>query len=548
MHGRVASRFVSGPHRERDLGLLLFALAALLPSIWSEGSISGQDEYYLSFRTVLEMRERGEWLVPWVNGEVRLQKPPLLYWAMLVAMELLGPNAFAARMPSVAAGALFAVAAARLARRCGASAMLTGLLVVAAAGVAVEARRAMFDLPVACLATWSLVLGMDWWRRGSVLALQGAAVLLAAAAMTKGPVALWFVAAPALAGLVVHRRRPVGPWWQLLPALALFAALALPWPLYVAKAHPEFFAVMSTQAENRAFGLSSLTGLPGLVGALIGLCAPWSLLLLSAAWASARGRTDALRTGRWLLTWVAIGLVPFALMRSFERYVLAFVAPLAVLTAMHVERLSPRALLWHLRGAMALLTVPMVGFGALVVGLGLAVVPALLGAAVLVVGWRCLRREAHEPAMAFAGLGLVTATLLGVVYPAIGVNRLPESLPSAVGSARVATFGRPQPGMLSLRIGRSAEHMAKEPDGLPERLRGFHGHLFVHDDDLPLVQQTATTAGLAPRTLVRFGSFYSRKAWLRFYRDGATASDWWQAVVERDPTRLQPHFTCLEFP
>ena len=214
MHGRVASRFVSGPHRERDLGLLLFALAALLPSIWSEGSISGQDEYYLSFRTVLEMRERGEWLVPWVNGEVRLQKPPLLYWAMLVAMELLGPNAFAARMPSVAAGALFAVAAARLARRCGASAMLTGLLVVAAAGVAVEARRAMFDLPVACLATWSLVLGMDWWRRGSVLALQGAAVLLAAAAMTKGPVALWFVAAPALAGLVVHRRRPVGPWWQ----------------------------------------------------------------------------------------------------------------------------------------------------------------------------------------------------------------------------------------------------------------------------------------------------------------------------------------------
>ena len=64
--------------------LLFFACAALLlvPSIWSPCSITGQDEYWLSFRTVLEMQERGEWLTPYVNGQVRLQKPPLLYWAL----------------------------------------------------------------------------------------------------------------------------------------------------------------------------------------------------------------------------------------------------------------------------------------------------------------------------------------------------------------------------------------------------------------------------------------------------------------------------------
>ena len=543
----MVSGVVPGPQHGRDVGLLLFALAALLPSIWSESSISGQDEYYLSFRTVLEMRDRGDWLVPWVNGEVRLQKPPLLYWAMLAAIELLGPNALAARLPSALAGALFAVASARLGRLCGAPGFLAGLLVVAAAGVAIEARRAMFDLPVACLATWSLVLGVDWWRRGGFPTLCGAAALLAAAAMTKGPVAVWFVAAPAIAGLVVLRRRPAAAWWHLLPGLVLFAGLAMPWPLYVASAHPEFYAVMSTQAENRAFGLSSLAGLPGLVGALVGLCAPWSLLLLPAAWASTRGRTGDPATSRWLLVWVAIGLIPFALMRSFERYVLAFVAPLAVLTAMHVGQLSARALLWHLRGALALLTVPMVGFGGLVLGLGLAVTPALIGGAVLGIAWWRLRREAPDPVLGLAGLGVVSAVLLGVVYPAIGVNRLPESLPSEVGSGRVATFGRPQPGMLSLRLGHSVEQMSNEPNGLPARLRAFRGNLFVHDDDLALVNAAAATAGTTPRSLTRFGSFYSRKAWLRFCRNGVTASDWWQALVERSPTRLQPHFTCLEF-
>ena len=66
----------------RDHLFFWCAVLLLLPSIWSPCSITGQDEYYLSFRTVLEMEERGEWLTPYVNGQVRLQKPPLLYWLM----------------------------------------------------------------------------------------------------------------------------------------------------------------------------------------------------------------------------------------------------------------------------------------------------------------------------------------------------------------------------------------------------------------------------------------------------------------------------------
>ena len=75
------------------LGILL-----LLPSIWSESSVTGMDEYWLSFRTPMEMKERGEWLTPWVNGEQRLQKPPLLYWAILLNYKLFGVHLISARI------------------------------------------------------------------------------------------------------------------------------------------------------------------------------------------------------------------------------------------------------------------------------------------------------------------------------------------------------------------------------------------------------------------------------------------------------------------
>jgi 4-amino-4-deoxy-L-arabinose transferase-like glycosyltransferase len=548
MHGPVPASFAPPPLRVNDIGLFLIALAVLVPGIGSEASISGQDEYYLSFRTVLEMRARGDWLVPWVNGEVRLQKPPVLYWAMLVSMEVFGCNTFAARLPSVLAGAALVMATARLARRCGGGAMLAGFLTLGCAGVAIEARRAMFDLPVACLATWSLVYGLDWWRRGSLAAMLAASALSAVASMTKGPVALWFVAAPALAGALVCRSRPAGRWWHLLPALALFSALALPWPLHVARTHPQFFQVLSEQAENRAFGLGNLQRLPAVFGALLGLCAPWSLLALGVMWKTLRGRSPASGTASWLLAWIGVGLVPFALMHSFERYVLALLAPLVVLMSLDLPAVPDSAQRRHLLIAAGIATVPILATAMLLLWFGLGILQAVVGLGASALLWRKLRTGQAAVQPAVAGVAVLWSVLLGWMYPAIGINRLPEELPAAVGTGRVATFGRPQPGMLSMRLERSVEHMAREPEGLPERLREFHGHLFVLEADRQLVLDAAAAAAVAPRESMRFGSFYSRKAWLRFVREGTTWADWRQALGERSPAPLQPRFLCLEFP
>src|SRR5262249_7452432 len=56
-----------------------------------------------------EMIERGDYVVPYFNNQLRLDKPPLAYWAQVVSFRIFGENDFAARFPSAVAAALVAL-------------------------------------------------------------------------------------------------------------------------------------------------------------------------------------------------------------------------------------------------------------------------------------------------------------------------------------------------------------------------------------------------------------------------------------------------------
>jgi 4-amino-4-deoxy-L-arabinose transferase-like glycosyltransferase len=56
-----------------------------------------------------EMRERGDWIVPYFNNEPRLAKPPLIYWCQAASYALFGETDLAARFPSALAAALTAL-------------------------------------------------------------------------------------------------------------------------------------------------------------------------------------------------------------------------------------------------------------------------------------------------------------------------------------------------------------------------------------------------------------------------------------------------------
>lgn len=64
-----------------------------------------------------EMLERGDWIVPTFNGELRTHKPILLYWGQMVSYLALGESEFTARLPSVLSALLAIAAVALLASR-----------------------------------------------------------------------------------------------------------------------------------------------------------------------------------------------------------------------------------------------------------------------------------------------------------------------------------------------------------------------------------------------------------------------------------------------
>jgi 4-amino-4-deoxy-L-arabinose transferase-like glycosyltransferase len=84
-------------------GSLLFHLAGT----WSLPLIDRDEPRFAEASR--EMTERGEYVVPRFNNQLRLDKPPLAYWAQAASYRIFGENDFAARFPSALAAALTAL-------------------------------------------------------------------------------------------------------------------------------------------------------------------------------------------------------------------------------------------------------------------------------------------------------------------------------------------------------------------------------------------------------------------------------------------------------
>ncbi len=69
--------------------------------IWQPPPLIGDEAYYA--RVPVEMRERGDWLMPHFNDEPRYKKPPLHYWLVAGSYRLFGENETTARLPSLLA-------------------------------------------------------------------------------------------------------------------------------------------------------------------------------------------------------------------------------------------------------------------------------------------------------------------------------------------------------------------------------------------------------------------------------------------------------------
>ena len=125
------------------------------------------------------MLERGNLIVPWFNGEMFPEKPPLMFWTMMGGFELFGVNELGARFFSAVMGVGTALVAFHLGRilfnlRVG---LWAGLITASTIIFTISARAATVDSALTFFTALAFLMFVIGWQKGVRGRRSGAEVL-----------------------------------------------------------------------------------------------------------------------------------------------------------------------------------------------------------------------------------------------------------------------------------------------------------------------------------------------------------------------------------
>ena len=282
-----------------------------------------------------EMRQSGDWVVPTLNNKPRYDKPPLIYWTQIATYSVLGENEFAARLPSVWAAALAAVAVYGFGRRMrnARTGLWAAIFFTTSLWVLVTSKTSVAD-PLMILffttSAWSA------WELGRPLTGRLApdarwhwmfAGSLGLAFLAKGPIGWLPLLFPILASLWM---RESIPWRRLQLHWALLAALGIValWGVSALnRTHGDFWSVgMGKHVFQRSVSAmeghggskwtSYLATLPYYFLAVFVTFFPWSIRLIWLARDLLSRRTTLSYDERFLLSGIAVVFAVFTLVRT----------------------------------------------------------------------------------------------------------------------------------------------------------------------------------------------------------------------------------------
>jgi 4-amino-4-deoxy-L-arabinose transferase-like glycosyltransferase len=138
-----------------------------------------------------EMIERGNYIVPYFNNQLRLDKPPLTYWAQVASYHIFGENDFAARFPSAIAAALTALSIFVWGRRIGGEKLgwWAAIIFTLSLQIFVHAKAAVADMWLVLFVTLANWAGFELFQRPTPNAQRP--TLNQGAALSRPPWAIW---------------------------------------------------------------------------------------------------------------------------------------------------------------------------------------------------------------------------------------------------------------------------------------------------------------------------------------------------------------------
>jgi len=286
-----------------------------------------------------EILQNDSWLIPTMNGEIRITKPPLPTWlAALVSRSVGGTdNLSLLRLPNASAAlllVLFTYGLAWTMTRDRALAFMAAAVLVTNFLVMKLGHRANWDMFCHMFmlgALWAFMWGMRDNRGWSVFVIFGA--LMGLSFLSKGPVSFYAMLLPFLLSYFWFYRFDTlrQKWRPLLLAFTLAVVIASLWPLYILYFHPE--ALMTTVQQETEAWASRHTKSFWFYLNFPRYSDLWLVVMLAALIEPfARKRVESIRQYRFLLLWLALDILLLSLIpEKKSRYLLPAMIPMALL-------------------------------------------------------------------------------------------------------------------------------------------------------------------------------------------------------------------------
>jgi 4-amino-4-deoxy-L-arabinose transferase-like glycosyltransferase len=352
----------------RNSVLLFFASVLFhLAGTWSLPLIDRDEPRFAEASR--EMIQRADYVVPYFNNQLRLDKPPLAYWAQVASYRIFGESDFSARFPSAVAAALTALVILAWGCRIGAAEVgwWAAIIFTLSLQTFVHAKAAVADMWLVLfmtLAHWAgyeLICGRQtsnaqrptsniqrrWWW---IFYLS-----LAFGFLAKGPIA-WIPLLTVGAAIIRTRDWQLGRNFKFLRGVLLMLAVVAFWGIpALIQTNGEFLAIgigrhvigrsLATMEGHGAssFGMYLLLLPFYFVTVFVGFF-PWSIklpwLIRQLRSQKKTGIADSSESGNkidnYLLTGIAIIFVIFTLVSTkLPHYTLPAFPLLALLLARH---------------------------------------------------------------------------------------------------------------------------------------------------------------------------------------------------------------------
>ena len=291
-----------------------------------------------------EMLVGGDYITTYLNGELRFDKPILIYWLQLLSVKSFGLNEFALRLPSALAGTFWALAIFSFTKRVlnEREAFFATLFMIASLQINMIAKASIADALLNLFIALSMFSIYFYFKNRDKKSLYLTFLFIALGTLTKGPVAIMI---PFIVSLILFTLRgEFKEWLKMLfniRGILIFIAVAMPWYIaeYIAQGEPfidgfflkhnlsRFSSAMETHSGSIFYFIPVL-----IVGVM-----PFTLFAIKAIGGVKSYIKDDLKI--YLFIWFAFVFIFFSFSGTkLPHYIIYGYTPLFILSSLYIDK------------------------------------------------------------------------------------------------------------------------------------------------------------------------------------------------------------------